>query len=164
MKIMDKKFEQQELKKHLEKIANGFGEIAETMIKNQEKREKQQALLNALYPSLHFQKTGMAHYDDGDKFLFTPDNPVKNSIVPYRSVGVAQLFSDGTFDFIRQPRLRTQSQLIRKLAHGRVSKTKDGAIQLTLKVFQDEGVNISEAIAEEALIAKQAIVEWQLKR
>ena len=106
----------------------------------------------------------MAHYDDGDKFLFTPDNPVASSIVPFRGMGVAQLLSDGTFDFIRRPRLRTQSQLIRKLAHGRVSKTKDGAIQLTLKVFQDEGVNISEAIAEEALIAKQAIVDWQMKR
>lgn len=171
---MDKKFEKQELKKqkfqkhelkkYIENIAKGFGEIAETMIKNQEKREKQQALLNALYPSQHFQKTGMAHYDDGDKFLFTPDNPVASSIVPFRGMGVAQLLSDGTFDFIRRPRLRTQSQLIRKLAHGRVSKTKDGAIQLTLKVFQDEGVNISEAIAEEALIAKQAIVDWQMKR
>ena len=35
-----------------------------------------------------------------------------------------------------------QLELIKKLAHGRVSKTKDGAIQLTLKVFFHEGLNI----------------------
>ena len=57
-----------------------------------------------------------------------------------------------------------QSLLIKKLAHGRVSKTKDGAIQLTLKVYCDEGVNISETIAAEAEIARDAIVEYQLKR
>ena len=112
----------------------------------------------------HVLKTGIAHYDDGDKFLFTPDTPVPGCAYPFRSAGIAQLLSDGTFDFIRQPRLRAQSQLIRKLAHGRVSKTKDGAIQLTLKVYQDEGVNISQAIAEEASIAKDAIVDWQMRR
>ena len=51
-----------------------------------------------------------------------------------------------------------------QFAHGRVSKTKDGAIQLTLKVYCDEGVNISETIAAEAEIARDAIVEYQLKR
>ena len=120
--------------------------------------------LSKVLTNKHIQLSGMALYDDGDKFLFTPDAEAMHTIFPFRGTGVGQLLSDGTFDFIRRPRLRTQSQLIRKLAHGRVSKTKDGAIQLTLKVFQDEGVNISEAIAEEALIAKQAIVEWQLKR
>lgn len=116
------------------------------------------------HPSHHLQKTGMAHYDDQDKFLFTPDNPVPRCLTPFRGLGMAQLLSDGTFDFIRKPYLRAQSELIRKLAHGRVSKTKDGAIQLTLKVFQDEGLNIGEAIAEEAMIAKNALVDWQLKR
>ena len=47
---------------------------------------------------------------------------------------------------------------------GMASKTKDGAIQLTLKVYCDESVNISETIAAEALIARDAIVEYQLKR
>ena len=112
----------------------------------------------------HVLMDGMAHYDDFDKFLFNPDNPVKGTVRPFHSLGVGQLLSDGTFDFIRKPRIRAQSELIRKLAHGRVSKTKDGAIQLTLKVFQDEGINISEAIAQEALIAKEAIIDWQMKR
>ena len=76
----------------------------------------------------------------------------------------AQQLNDGSFEFVPKPQLKTQSLLIKKLAHGRVSKTKDGAIQLTLKVYCNEGVNISETIAAEAEIARDAIVEYQLKR
>ncbi len=113
----------------------------------------------------HLQKQGMAMYDNRNcNFLFLPDNPVAGTTAAFRGVGVAQMLRDGTFDFVRQPRLRTQSELIRKLAHGRVSKTKDGAIQLTLKVYRDEGANIGQTIAEEAEQARQAVVEWQMKR
>ena len=111
----------------------------------------------------HIQKSGMAHYDDGDKFLFTPDHPVNDLFIPFRTEGVAQLLGDGTFGFVSKPRLRAQSELILKLAHGRVSKTKDGAIQLTLKVYQDEGINIPRAIAKEAKEACKAVREWLLK-
>lgn len=112
----------------------------------------------------HWQIEGVAHYDGNDKFLFTPSEPVALPLPRFRAMGLAQQHFDGTFDFIRRPRLRAQSELIRKLAHGRISKTKDGAIQLTLKVFEDEGVNISQSIGEEACIAQAALVEWQLKR
>lgn len=112
----------------------------------------------------HWQIEGVAHYDGNDKFLFTPSEPVALPLPRFRAMGLAQQHFDGTFDFIRRPRLRAQSELIRKLAHGRISKTKDGAIQLTLKVFEDERVNISQTIGEEACIAQAALVEWQLKR
>ncbi len=112
----------------------------------------------------HIQKSGMAHYDDGDKFLFTPDYPAGGEILPFRAAGIARQLSDGTFDFVRKPRLRAESELILKLAHGRVSKTKDGAIQLTLKVYQDEGINIPRAIAREAKEACKAVRGWQMKR
>ena len=75
-----------------------------------------------------------------------------------------KLSADGTFDFVAKPKVKPQSQLIKKLAHGRVSKTKDEAIQLTLKVYCDEGENIAEAIYKEAAIAKDAIVAFQMKR
>ncbi len=78
-------------------------------------------------------------------------------------MGVAQLLSNGTFDFICKPHQRAQSELIRKLAHGRVSHTKDGAIQLTLKVYRTEGVNISRTIGLEAEAASSAVAEWLLK-
>lgn len=113
----------------------------------------------------HVQLGGMAFYDESKYFLFSPDEPVPFSVQRMRRMhGVAQQMTDGTFDFVAQPRVKAQSQLIRKLAHGRVSKTKDGSIQLTLKVMPDENINIAEAISVESAEAVDAIVNFQLKR
>lgn len=113
----------------------------------------------------HVQLGGMAFYDESKYFMFSPDEHV-----PYvarrvrRMHGVAQQMTDGTFDFVAQPRLKAQSVLIKKLVHGRVSKTKGGAIQLTLRVMPSENINIAEAIAAESAEAVDAIVNFQLKR
>lgn len=112
----------------------------------------------------HTLLSGMASYDGGRNFLFSPDEPVAGLLPRFRCHGIAQQMTDGTFDFVAKPKVKPQSQLIKKLAHGRVSKTKDGAIQLTLKVYCDEGENIAEAIYKEAAIAKDAIVAFQMKR
>ena len=110
----------------------------------------------------HVQLGGMAHYDERRYFMFAPDYCVPN-VVPRvrRMCGVAQQLTDGTFDFVAQPRLRTQSTLIKKLAHGRVSLTKDKAIQLTLKVQRNENINIAETIAAEGA---NALIDYQLRR
>ena len=113
----------------------------------------------------HVQLGGMAFYDESKCFLFAPsEHGGGEKVQGFRSQGVAQQLSDGTFDFVIKPRIRSQSVLIRKLAHGRVSKTKDGAIQLTLKVFCDEGINIGSTLVKEAEEAADALVEYQLKR
>ena len=115
--------------------------------------------------SQHVQLGGMAFYDESKCFLFAPnEHGGGEKVLGFRSQGVAQQLSDGTFDFVVKPRIRSQSELIRKLAHGRVSKTKDGAIQLTLKVFCDEGINIGSTLVKEAEEAADALVEYQLKR
>lgn len=108
---------------------------------------------------------GQAYYDKSNYFLFSPDYPVPDLVQRMRRMhGVAQQMTDGTFDFVARPRVKTQSTLIKKLAHGRVSLTKDKAIQLTLKVTRNENVNIAEAIAAESKEAAMAIIEHQLKR
>ena len=113
----------------------------------------------------HVQLGGMAFYDESKCFLFSPsEHGGGEKVQGFRSQGVAQQLSDGTFDFVIKPRVRSQSVLIRKLAHGRVSKTKDGAIQLTLKVFCDEGINIGSTLVKEAEEAAEAVVDYQLKR
>ena len=115
--------------------------------------------------SQHVQLGGMAFYDESKCFLFAPnEHGGGEKVQGFRSQGVAQQLSDGTFDFVVKPRVRSQAELIRKLAHGRLSKTKDGAIQLTLKVFCDEGINIGNALVKEAEEAADALVEYQLKR
>ena len=129
-----------------------------------ENQKTQNNLNIQMFACQHTQLSGMASYDESKYFLFSPDMPVAGQLPRFRGQGIAQLMTDGTFDFVAKPKLKPQSQLIKKLAHGRVSKTKDGAIQLTLKVYQDEGENIAEAIYKEAAIAKDAIVAYQMKR
>ena len=98
----------------------------------------------------HVQLGGIAYYDDKQYFLFSPDSVNQGVVEAFRRHGVAQQMQDGTFDFVAVSKPKSQSELIKKLAHGRVSKTKDGAIQLTLKVFKNEGLDCMETIMKEA--------------
>ena len=110
----------------------------------------------------HVQLGGQAYYDESNYFLFSPDEPTPDIVQRMRRMhGVAQQMTDGTFDFVPTPRVRAQSQLIKKLAHGRVSMTKDKAIQLTLKVTPDENVNIAQTIAVESAEAADAILNFE---
>lgn len=112
----------------------------------------------------HVQLGGMAYYDDKQYFLFSPDSVNQGVVEAFRRHGVAQQMQDGTFDFVAVSKPKSQSELIKKLAHGRVSKTKDGAIQLTLKVFFHEGINIAQTLAVESAEGADALVDYQLKR
>ena len=113
----------------------------------------------------HVQLGGMAHYDERRYFMFAPDYCVPNVVQRVRRMcGVAQQMTDGTFDFVPKPHVKAQSKLIKKLAHGRISLTKDKAIQLTLKVMANENINIAEAIAAEAAEGANALIDYQLRR
>ena len=127
------------------------------------KNNKKTNVLNTNTGVQHVQIAGVAYYDESKYFMFAPDFIGKNRVPSLRMRGVAQQMSDGTFDFVAQPKKKPLSQLIKKLAHGRVSKTADGAIQLTLKVYCSEGVNIGDVLADEAADASEAVVEYQLK-
>ena len=111
----------------------------------------------------HVQLGGIAYYDDKQYFLFSPDSVNQGVVEAFRRHGVAQQMQDGTFDFVAVSKPKSQSELIKKLAHGRVSKTKDGAIQLTLKVFCHEGINIARTLAVEAEEGAEAVLDYQLK-
>lgn len=68
-----------------------------------------------------------------------------------QSRGHLQMLRNGAFDFVaNKPRLRVQSTLLRKAAHGRISATKDGAYQLTLKIFKREGLDVRQTMMKEA--------------
>ena len=81
---------------------------------------------------------------------FLPDDPVEQFIKGWRHEGVAQRLRNGTFDFVARPRIRSAATLIKKVAHGRLSATKDGAIQLTLKIFKTEGIPMADTFIREA--------------
>lgn len=86
-------------------------------------------------------------------FMFTPDEVEVGTVVKFRGLGIAQQLADGTFDFVSRPKQRPKSTLIKKLAHGRLSATIDGGIQLTLKVYKAEGLDIRGTLIREAMEA-----------
>ena len=82
---------------------------------------------------------------DGNKgfsFEFQPDNMSTQLADQSLVNGKAQLLSSGSFCFTpAKPRIRNNALLIQKAAHGRLSGTRDHAIQLTLKVFASEAID-----------------------
>ena len=106
---------------------------------------------------------GVAYVTDQKNVMFCPDNPVPGVVEPFVMTGKGQLMRDGTFDFSPQPpSRRRRGTLLKKVAHGRLSATKDGAFLLTLKVFKHEGLDVEKVMGKEA---NEAITEgfrlWQ---
>lgn len=83
---------------------------------------------------------------------FLPDDEMAPVLeVGSHSYGSLQQLSNGAFDYVASKRAqRAQSTLLRKVAHGRISATRDGAYQLTLKVFKREGLDVRETLTREA--------------
>lgn len=113
--------------------------------------------------SLSVQLGGVAYVTDQKYVMFCPDDPVPGVVEPFVMTGKGQLMRDGTFDFSPQPpSRRRRGTLLKKVAHGRLSATKDGAFLLTLKVFKHEGLDVEKVMGKEA---NEAITEgfrlWQ---
>ena len=69
-----------------------------------------------------------------------------------KTSGQLQLLRNAAFDYVaNKPRVRSNSLLIRKVKHGRLSGTRDHACQLTLKVFAAEGIDWQRAFVEEPI-------------
>ena len=109
----------------------------------------------------HIQLTGQGIFDDGKYFRFEPEDSDFGVVKPFKGNGSIQMLSDGTLDVVRTIRKRSLSTLIKKLPHGRLSKTMDGAIQLTIKVFLNEKVKIGNVLVTEAAQALAAYAEYE---
>ncbi|MBQ8464329.1 MAG: hypothetical protein IJ544_09485 [Prevotella sp.] len=71
---------------------------------------------------------------------------------PFCATCKVQAMPDGTLNVSERPaRSRSQSTLISKAAHGRLSGTKDKAVQLTLKAFRSEGIDWQRAFVCETV-------------
>ena len=109
----------------------------------------------------HFQLAGQGIYDDGKYFRFEPEDSDFGVVKPFKGNGSIQLLSDGTLDVVRTIRKRSLSTLIKKLPHGRLSKTMDGAIQLTIKVFLNEKTKINNILLAETAQASSAYADYE---
>ena len=109
----------------------------------------------------HFQLAGQGIYDDGKYFRFEPEDCDFGMVKPFKGNGSIQLLSDGTLDVVRTIRKKSLSTLIKKLPHGRLSKTFDGAIQLTIKVFLNEKAKINNVLLAETAQASSAYADYE---
>ena len=77
---------------------------------------------------------------------FLPDDEFKPVLEQgSKTNGQLQLMRNATFDYVpNKPRVRANSTLLRKAAHGR-------AYQLTLKIFKREGLDVKETMLREAM-------------
>ena len=98
---------------------------------------------------LHVQLGGLAFYDDRRFFQFCPDRAETGQVPRFRMSGVAQQLSDGTFAFEGVHRRRSQTTLLRKLAHGRLSATQDGSYLLTIRISKEEGLDVKDVLLRE---------------
>ena len=109
----------------------------------------------------HIQLTGQGIFDDGKYFRFEPEDSDFGVVKPFKGNGSIQMLSDGTLDVVRTIRKRSLSTLIKKLPHGRLSKTMDGAIQLTIKVFLNEKAKVCNVLISETALASSAYADFE---
>ena len=96
-------------------------------------------------------KEGVCYYSDDHSLVFTPDSCVPGDLESISANGKLKMLSDGSLQFDEMPkRTRYRTKLVKKLAHGRISETHDGAFLLTLKIFKDEDLSIKDTIWNEA--------------
>ena len=88
---------------------------------------------------------------------FIPDNTTDIQMPSWKLEGVAQRLKNGAFDFIARKRKRSNAILIKKVSHGRLSLTKDGFYQLTLKIAQTENVDLKKVFRMEAKEATEVL-------
>ena len=64
---------------------------------------------------------------------------------------------NGSFDFLGTKRVKSNSILLKKVRHGCLSRTKDGFIQLTLKIALTENVDMKKVFRMEAKEATEVL-------
>ena len=113
--------------------------------------------------SQHTQLSGTGVFDNNQYFTFNPDAQVNGVVQGFRKRGHGQQLPNGTFSFVAdEPSHRSQATMIKKLLHGKVSLTKNGLYQLTLRFDPREKVNYSVVMLNEASEATEAIKDYEI--
>ena len=88
---------------------------------------------------------------------FIPDNTEELMLTGWRRRGIGQQLRNGSFDFLAKKYVKSNSILLKKVRHGRLSRTKDGFIQLTLKIAVTENVDMKKVFRMEAKEATEVL-------
>ena len=113
--------------------------------------------------SQHTQLSGTGVFDNNKYFTFNPDAQVNGVVPGFRRRGHGQQLPNGTFSFVAdEPSHRSQATMIKQLLHGKLSLTKNGLYQLTLRFDPREKVNYSVVVLNEASEAVDALRNYEL--
>ena len=113
----------------------------------------------------HVQVLGIAMFDqvEDERFVkFEPEVETPGLMTPLKRRAVIVQGSDGEFEVVIKPSYHSHAKQIVKLPHGRLSETKDGAYQLTLKVYKDEEVDAAQCFKKEALAAAVELLKFNV--
>ena len=111
----------------------------------------------------HTQLSGTGVFDNNKYFTFNPDAQVNGVVHGFRKRGHGQQLPNGTFSFVAdEPSHRSQATMIKQLLHGKLSLTKNGLYQLTLRFDPREKVNYSVVVLNEAAEATEAIKDYEI--
>ena len=111
----------------------------------------------------HTQLSGVGVFDNNQYFTFSPDAQVNGVVHGFRKRGHGQQLPNGTFSFVAdEPSHRSQATMIKQLLHGKLSLTKNGLYQLTLRFDPREKVNYSVIVLNEASEAVDALRNYEL--
>ncbi|MBO4550325.1 MAG: hypothetical protein J5733_06310 [Bacteroidaceae bacterium] len=92
-------------------------------------------------------------------FSFRPDFPEPGRFTRYRKQGTGIRTSDGTFEFVERNWVRSQAELIKKLSHGRLTKTLSGDFLLTIRI-PEWHPRPTAIIADNSLTAMDALQQF----
>lgn len=73
----------------------------------------------------------------------------EETVQPFEAMGKLNVRKDGSFLWERTSKKKSESKLIKKTNHGRLSETKDGYILLTIKMSPDEMLNMPGTLIKE---------------
>lgn len=114
------------------------------MKNNKRQSDIKTTTLNALV-AVSKTETGM------DYVQVMPTNPRAGLLEPFRGRGYGQLLSNGTFDFVRQKRIRRKPVL--KLPHSSVSYGEDGFDRFTFTLPAGQREDFCRLLRSEATLA-----------
>lgn len=89
--------------------------------------------------------------------MFLPDNPVPRPELKYRCNGRLQSFDDGTLEFTRTPRKKSQARELVKTDNGKLSLTLDNYYLVSIRIPADTLNKVSQIIRDEAMMMAEVM-------
>ena len=102
---------------------------------------------------------GKTVFTDGDNqqpyIQFCPEKTEGKVVKTMRGEAWVSVLSSGAYDVAFRKCVRSNANVLKKLPHGSLSETKDGAVQLTIKIFNPYYQDVPQILVDEATEAAE---------